>query len=56
MDKPAAVSDPPAAFERFKQALSQILTVSKDELKRREEAWKQSRKAKRRKTAAAHSR
>lgn len=44
MDKPA-VDNPPAAFDRFKQALHQILSVSKEELKRREEQWKKKRDA-----------
>jgi hypothetical protein len=44
MDKTATVDDPPVAFERFKQALRHIVSVSKDELKRREEAWKKQRK------------
>jgi len=43
MDKPA-VDNPPAAFERFKQALQHIISVSKEELKRREEQWKKERK------------
>jgi hypothetical protein len=48
MDKPAfAVDDPPAAFLRFKQALRQIVSVSKKELQRREEQWKKKRKAQR---------
>lgn len=58
MDKSdITADDPPAAFDRFKQALQHILSVSKDELKRREEAYKRMRKAKRRKTrqtAVAH--
>jgi hypothetical protein len=45
MDKPAlSVDDPPAAFDRFKQALQHILSVPKEELKRREEQWKKKRK------------
>jgi len=39
------VDDPPAAFERFKQALHRILSVSKEELKMREEKWKKKRNA-----------
>lgn len=47
MDKPdIPVSDPPAAFARFKQALQHILSVSKGELKQREDLWKKERKQK----------
>jgi hypothetical protein len=36
-------------FQRFDAAMSKILSVSHDELKRREEEWKKQRKAKRNK-------
>jgi hypothetical protein len=35
-----------AEFKRFDEALDTIMSVSHDELKRREEAWKKQRKAK----------
>jgi hypothetical protein len=33
----------PEAFKRFQDAMKEIVSVSKDELKRREAAWRQKR-------------
>jgi len=35
-------------FERFDSGIRKILSISRDELKRREEDWKKQRKAKKR--------
>jgi len=38
-------------FEKFNAALKKIMSVSHDELKRREHEWKKKRKTKKRKQA-----
>ena len=40
--------DAPTEFEKFDGALTNIMSVSHDELKRREEKWKKQRKLKKR--------
>ena len=42
-------------YENFDRALRQVLSVSHEELKRREEQWKKERKAKKRKKSKKSS-
>jgi len=39
----------PTAWERFRAATRQVLSISKEELEKREVAWRKRRAAKRRK-------
>jgi hypothetical protein len=39
MDKP----EPPTAWERFRAATKQVLSVTKEELEKREAAWRKRR-------------
>jgi hypothetical protein len=41
-------TEPPTAWERFRAATRQVLSVSKEELAKRETAWKKRRKRKKR--------
>jgi hypothetical protein len=43
-------------FRKFKDAMKQILSVSHDELKRREEEWKKQRKGRKKRTKPSASR
>lgn len=43
MNEPA----PPSPFEKFKALTAQIIAVPREEIKRREEAWKKDRDKKR---------
>jgi hypothetical protein len=47
-------TDPPSEFQKFDDAMKKILSVSHEELQRREKEWKKQRKrGKRAKTAKA---
>jgi hypothetical protein len=42
--------EPPTAWERFRAATKQVLSVSKTELEKRETAWRKRREKKRKRT------
>jgi hypothetical protein len=44
----AMKDDPPTAWERFRAATRQVLSVSKEELEKREAAWRKRRAKKKR--------
>jgi hypothetical protein len=41
-------TEPPTAWERFRAATKQVLSVSKEELAKREAAWRKKRSEKKR--------
>jgi len=51
MSKDPLKSSPMSEFQKFDAALTKIMSVSHDELKRREAAWKRQRQRKRKKRA-----
>ena len=49
---PVTAQNDPTEYDRFKAGLKQILSVSKEELDRREAEWRRERQAKKNKKAS----
>jgi hypothetical protein len=54
-DERGAVREGPDAARRFESVLGRVLTVSKDELTKRETAWKRARKTKKARSKKPHA-